>query len=88
MVMRYRLTYTVLADSRLQAIFKADALLRTGVTVVALVECEQGVPGWWDVVLDVEEAREPVRPLFLHEDPAFAPEQADEVTMAKAWADR
>ncbi len=51
----YRITYNVLADSRLDAILKAGAKLRTGVRVVELVECEQGVPGWWDVVLLVEE---------------------------------
>ena len=52
----YRITYNVIADSRLEAIGKAVELLRTGVAVREVVEAEQGTPGWWDVVLDVREA--------------------------------
>lgn len=53
--MSYQLHYSVLADSRLQAIEKAAALLRTGVKLIAVVEAEQGTPGWWEVTLAVWE---------------------------------
>ena len=53
--MSYLLRYSVLADSRLEAIQKACAMVRTGVKVNGIVECEQSIPGWWDVVLHVWE---------------------------------
>jgi hypothetical protein len=51
----YFLTYTVLADSRLAALMKAGAMLRTNVRMVGQAEAEQGVPGWWDVTFLVAE---------------------------------
>lgn len=51
-----RVTYSVLADSRLEAIEKAAGMLRTGVKLREVVEAEQGTPGWWDVVLSTREA--------------------------------
>jgi len=51
----YFLTYTVLADSRLEALMKAGAMLRTNVRMVGQAEAEQGVPGWWDVTFLVAE---------------------------------
>lgn len=53
--MSYNLAYSVLADGRLEAIAKATALLRTGVKLRGVVSAEQGIPGWWDVVLSVWE---------------------------------
>ena len=49
------ITYSVIADGRLEAIDKAVSMLRTGVRLVALVSAEQGTPGWWDVTLSVRE---------------------------------
>lgn len=53
--MSYNLRYSVLADSRLQAIELATGMVRTGVKVRGVVSAEQGIPGWWDVVLSVWE---------------------------------
>lgn len=53
---RMTVTYSVRADSRLDAITQAVGMLRTGVSLRAVVEAEQGTPGWWDVVLSVREA--------------------------------
>lgn len=51
----YFLSYSVLADGRLEALMKAGAMLRTGVRIVGEAEAEQGVPGWWDVTFLVAE---------------------------------
>ena len=51
----YFLSYSVLADSRLEAIMKAGAMLRSAVRVVGEAEAEQGIPGWWDVTFLVAE---------------------------------
>lgn len=53
--MSYLLTYNVLADSRLEAIAKATAMLRSNVRLRGVQSAEQGTPGWWDVVLNVWE---------------------------------
>ena len=77
--LEYQLTYSILADSRLEAIMRAGAMLRTGVRVVGVAEAEQSLPGWWAVVLDVAEdvgANDPVWPGDL-------PEGLDPLTQAK-----
>ena len=51
----YLLSYSVLADSRLEALMKAGAMLRASVRIVGEAEAEQGVPGWWDVTFLVAE---------------------------------
>ncbi len=56
----YVLTYDILADSRLEAITKAGGMLRVNVKVRELVECEQALPGWWSVVMYVEEDLSPM----------------------------
>jgi hypothetical protein len=82
-VTAYTLTYTVQAPNHLMAVMNAGALLRTGVAVTSIVDVDEFAPGWWHVSLAVEEG-EPERPLFLHEDPAYA----DPITAAKWAADR
>jgi hypothetical protein len=52
---QYNVHYSVLADSRLEAITKATEMLRTGVKVRGVVEAEQSTPGWYSVILAVEE---------------------------------
>ena len=53
-------SYHVLADGRDEAITKAKTLATgPGRGVRGLIEAEQGVPGWWDVVLAVWEDTEP-----------------------------
>lgn len=53
--MSYAIAFTVLADSRLEAITKAIELLRSNVKCNGVLSAEQGVPGWWDVSLHVWE---------------------------------
>ncbi len=80
----YQLTYSILADSRLEAIMRAGAKLRTGLRVEGVAEAEQSIPGWWSVTLNVAEdlgADDPVWPGDL-------PESADPITAAKAEAMR
>ena len=72
---QYFLNYSVLADSRLEALMKAGQMLRQNVRIVGEAEAEQSIPGWWDVVFLVAEDYE-------------VPESADPVTMAKAEAMR
>lgn len=75
----YRLTYQVRADSRLAAIMQAGGKLRTGVRVVDLMYADPGLPGWYDVGLQVEEdigANDP-------EWPGDLPEGLDPLTLAK-----
>ena len=83
-MVRYPVTYQVLADSRLDAIVQAVGKLRKGVRSETVGEAEQSIPGWWSVTLNVSEdigADDP-------EWPGDLPEQADELTMAKAEAAR
>lgn len=72
----YPLHYPILADSRLEAIMVAGSKLRTGVRVIELVECEQSLPGWWDVRFTVAEdigADDPPEPEWdLNDHPADA----------------
>lgn len=52
---RYTIPYEVPATSRLEALFAASGLLRTGVRVVDVLSNEPTVPGWYEVKLAVEE---------------------------------
>ncbi|MDP2622875.1 MAG: hypothetical protein Q8Q29_03645 [Actinomycetota bacterium] len=51
----YNVRFDILADGYLDAISKATAMLRTGVKVNGVVECEPSTPGWYSVVLSVWE---------------------------------
>lgn len=54
-IVGFTVSYAVLADGYYEAIAKAVLMLRSGVRVIGVLECEQGTPGWWDVRLAVEE---------------------------------
>lgn len=52
---RYVIPYEVPAETPLQAHLKASELLRTGVAVTEVIRIAPTVPGWFEVVLGVEE---------------------------------
>lgn len=51
----YVLNYEVPAETAYAAIVKAGELLRHGVRIERVVRVEPTVPGWWEVVFDVNE---------------------------------
>jgi len=53
--MTYTIPYEVPAETRLDAIVKVSALLRTGVTVRNVIRVGPTIPGWYEVVVEVDE---------------------------------
>ena len=51
----YSIRYDVAADTRLDAIAKATALLRSDVRLRGVNDADEFAPGWWRVSLNVWE---------------------------------